>query len=393
MTYIGTRFGRIGPTTIASLPAIAVLALLAATLAGCDRSASVPAMKPPQVTVARPLSRQVTDWDEYTGRLAAPESVELRARVSGYLGDAPFSEGAIVHKGDLLFVIDRRPYQAALDAARASLAGTHARLELAELNAARTAQLLGAKLIPQRDFDAATEERKAAAAALAGAEAAVRAAELDLAFCEVRAPIAGRVGRRLVTTGNYVAGGSKDATLLTTLVSVDPIYVYVNADERAYLRYQRLAQTGSRPSSRSDPTAVRLALADEEGFPHQGHMDFVDNQVDPATGTVQGRAVFPNPDGVLTPGMFARVQIVGEGPYAALLVPDAAIATDQARRIVYVVGADNVVQPRVVEPGRREGRLRVLRSGVEAGDRIVINGLQRVRPGVTVEPVDGAIEE
>lgn len=388
MGYGNTGFHRLGLAGLAALAGLLVLAL-----PGCKPGGPAPGAKPPQVTVARPLAREVTDWDEYTGRLAAPESVDIRARVSGYLSEIPFNEGAMVRKGELLAVIDRRPYQAVVAAAKAALAGAQARVELAELNASRATQLLAARMIAQRDFDAASEERKAAAAALAAAEAALRAAELDLGFCEVRAPIAGRVGRRLVTTGNYIAGGTKDATLLTTIVSIDPIHVYVNADERAYLRYQRLAQNGGRPSSRNSPTAVRLALADEQGFPHQGHMDFVDNQVDPATGTVQGRAVFPNPDGVLTPGMFARVQVVGEGPYPALLVPDAAIATDQARRIVYVVDAGNVVQQRVVEPGRQHGKLRVLRSGVDASDRIIINGLQRARPGLAVEPVDGVIGE
>lgn len=382
-----------GNTGLRSLGLAGLTGLLVLALPGCKPGGPAPGAKPPQVTVARPLAREVTDWDEYTGRLAAPESVDIRARVSGYLSEVPFDEGAMVGKGELLAVIDRRPYQAVVAAARAALSGAQARVELAELNASRATQLLAARMIAQRDFDAASEERKAAAAALAAAEAALRSAELDLGFCEVRSPIAGRVGRRLVTTGNYVAGGTKDATLLTTVVSIDPIHVYVNADESAYLRYQRLAQAGGRPSSRNTPTLVRLALADEQGFPHQGHMDFVDNQVDPSTGTVQGRAVFPNPDGVLTPGMFARVQVVGEGPYPALLVPDAAIATDQARRIVFVVGADNGVQQRVVEPGRQHGKLRVLRSGVDANDRIIINGLQRARPGQTVEPVDGVIEE
>jgi len=376
------RLGLVGPAGIVAL-----------VIAGCQGGAPAPQLKPPQVTVAQPISRQVTDWDEYTGRLAAPESVDLRARVSGYLAQASFDEGALVRKGDLLFVIDRRPYQATLEAARAALAGARARAELADLNATRAVQLLAARMIAQRDADAASEERKAAAAALAAAGAAVRAAELDLGFCEIRAPIAGRVGRRLVTAGNYVAGGGKDATLLTTVVSIDPMHVYINADERAYLRYQRLAEAGSRPSSHNQANAARLALADETGFPHEGRVDFVDNQVDPATGTVLGRAVFPNPDGVLTPGMFARVQILGPAPYQALLVPDAAVGIDQSRRIVYVVGADNVIQPRLVTLGRQEGRLRVVREGLEAGDRVVINGLQRARPGVTVEPVDGAIEE
>lgn len=268
-----------------------------------------------------------------------------------------------------------------------------ARLELAERDVERAEQLYAARTIAERDLDARVAERKSAAAAIAAAEARVEAAELDLEFCEVRAPIAGRVGRRLVTVGNLVSGGNEDATLLTTIVSVDPIHVYVNADQAAYLRYQRLAQAGGRPSSRDEPNPVRMALADEQGFPHQGHMDFVDNQVDPETGTIQGRAVFPNPDGVLTPGLFARVQIVGEGPYDALLVPDQAIATDQAQRIVYVVGDDDVVRAAPVVLGRQEGALRVIRSGLKATDRVVVNGIQRARPGAKVKPVPGAIEE
>ncbi len=346
---------------------------------------------PPEVTVAQPLARQVTDWDEYTGRLAAPETVEVRARVSGYLNEAPFTDGALVTRGELLFVIDSRPYRAALDEARAALTGARARLELAERDLARAEQIYAARTISERDLDTRTEERKAAAAAIAETEARVKAAELDLEFCEVRAPIAGRVGRKLVTVGNLVTGGTEDATLLTTIVSVDPIHVYVNADERAYLRYQRLAQSGERPSSRDQPNPVRLQLADEEGFPHHGYVDFVDNRLDPATGTIQGRAVFPNPDGVLVPGLFARVQIIGEGPYDALLVPDHAVGTDQAQRIVYVVGEDNTVRAVPVVLGHQEGSLRVIRSGLQPTDRVIINGLQRVRPGSTVRPVAGQI--
>lgn len=368
-------------------------AAMAFGLAACNNTATAPQAALPQVTVAHPLKREIVDWDEYTGRLAAPESVEVRARVSGYLTAAAFDEGAMVRKGDLLFVIDQRPYQATLESARAALAGAEARLELAGLNATRAAQLLDSKLLPQRDFDAASEERKAAAAALAAARAAVRSAELDLGFCEIRAPIGGRVGRRMVTAGNYIAGGGKDSTLLTTVVSLDPIHVYINADERAYLRYQRLAESGTRPSSHNQSNAARLALADEQGFPHEGRMDFVDNQVDPATGTVLGRAVFANPDGVLTPGMFARVQILGPAAYEALLVPDAAVAVDQTRRIVYVLDGNDTVQARQIEPGRQEGKLRVIRSGLEDGDRVVIKGLQRVRPGMSVEAVDGSIGE
>lgn len=373
-------------------PRALAAAATALLLAGCG--GGEPQQPPaPEVTVATPLSRPVTDWDEYTGRLAAPESVEVRARVSGYLAATPFDEGALVRKGDLLFVVDPRPYRAVLDEARGDLTAARARLELAERDVERARQLFAARTIAERDLDTRIAERKSAAAAIAAAEARVQAAELDLEFCEVRAPIAGRVGRRLVTVGNLVTGGAQDASLLTTIVSVDPIHVYVNADQSAYLRYQRLAQAGGRPSSRDKPNPVRMALADEQGFPHQGHMDFVDNQVDPATGTIQGRAVFPNPDGVLTPGLFARVQIVGEGPYDALLVPDQAVGTDQAQRIVFVVGDDNVVRAQPVVLGRQEGPLRVIRSGLQPGDRVVINGIQRARPGATVKPVPGAIED
>ena len=372
------------------LRAAAALAVLT-LIAGCGGETG-PQDGPPQVTVAQPLARKVTDWDEYTGRLAAPETVEIRARVSGYLSAAPFADGALVRKGDLLFVIDPRPYRASLDEARAALVGARARLELAERDLQRAKQLFEARTISERDLDTRDEERKAAAAAISVAEARVQAAELDLGFCEVRAPINGRIGRKLVTAGNLVTGGTEDATLLTTIVSVDPMHVYVNADERAFLRYQRLAQAGERPSSRDRPNPVRLQLADEEGFPHEGHMDFVDNRLDPATGTIQGRAVFPNPDGVLTPGLFARVQIIGEGPYDALLVPDQAIGTDQAQRVVYVVAADNTVKAVPVVLGRQDGALRIIRSGLEPGDRVIINGLQRVRPGAVVTAVPGRIE-
>ena len=369
---------------------ICTAALAALAVAGGCGGAEGPS-PPPQVTVAQPLARQVTDWDEYTGRLAAPESVEVRARVSGYVSSAPFTDGALVRKGELLFVIDPRPYQAALDEARAALTGARARLELAERDLERAQQLYAARTISERDLDTRTEERKAAAAAIAETQARVQAAELDLEFCEVRSPIDGRASRKLVTVGNLVTGGTEDATLLTTIVSVDPIHVYVSADERAYLRYQRLAQSGERPSSRERPNPVRLQLADEEGFPHEGHMDFVDNRLDPQTGTIQGRAVFPNPDGVLMPGLFARVQVLGEGPYDALLVPDQAVSTDQAQRVVFVVDDDDTVRAVPVVLGREEGSLRVIRSGLQATDRVIINGLQRVRPGVRVTPVPGQI--
>ena len=361
-------------------------------LAGCG-SSGPPAMAPPQVTVAKPLVRQITDWDEYTGRLAAVETVEIRARVNGYLQSIHFTDGGLVEQGDLLFVIDPRPYQAALDEARADLSRSRIRLELAVNDLDRAKRLFASRAISEEELDARTKEKREADAALEAAQAAEKASALNLEFTRIKAPISGRIGRRLVTTGNLVTGEGNDATLLTTLVSVDPIHVYFTADERAFLRYTRLDEQGIRPSSRNVPNPVRLQLADEQGFPHQGHMDFVDNRVDETTGTMQGRAIFANPRGDLTPGLFGRLQLLGEGPYEALILPDEAIGTDQAQRLVYVVGDDQVVAPRPVTLGRSLGALRVVRSGLKPTDRVVINGILRVRPGAKVTPVEGQIPE
>ncbi|MFZ1624287.1 MAG: efflux RND transporter periplasmic adaptor subunit [Gammaproteobacteria bacterium] len=361
-------------------------------LAGCGGKPP-PAMGPPQVTVATPLVRKITDWDEYTGRLAAVESVEIRARVSGYLQSVDFEDGELVKRGDLLFVIDPRPYEAALEEARAGLTQAKVRLELASNDLDRAKRLFASRAISEEEADARTKQHREAEAALEAAQAAEKGSALNLEFARIKAPISGRIGRKLVTVGNLVSSAGDKPTLLTTIVSVDPVQVYFTADERAFLRYTRLAEKGIRPSSRTAPNPVRLQLADEKDFPHVGHMDFVDNQVDPATGTMQGRAVFDNPDGDLTPGLFARVKLLGEGPYEALILPDQAIATDQGQRLVYVVGPDNVVSPHPVTLGRSLGELRIIRDGLSATDRVVINGLQRVRPGITVAPVEGTIAE
>jgi RND family efflux transporter MFP subunit len=344
-----------------------------------------------EVTVASPLVQDVTDWDEYTGRLAATDTVEVRARVSGYVQTANFRDGALVNKGDLLFVIDPRPYQAILDEAKARLARTEASLELAGNNLDRARELFKSRMIPEQQLDTRVQERRAAEAELLEAQAAVRAATLDLDFSSVRAPISGRVSRKYVTEGNLVTGGTKDATLLTTVVSVDPVHVYFTADEQAFLRYQRLDAEGIRPSSREVANPVRIQLADEKDYPHVGVMDFVDNRVDEATGTIQGRAIMPNPDGRLTPGLFARVQLQGEGPYPALLVPDAAIGTDQAQRVVYLVDGEGRVRAQPVTLGRTIGPLRIIRAGLAATDQVIINGIAKVRPGDTVKPVAGTI--
>lgn len=374
-----------------NFPALFLVASLLAVTA-CGGNAPPP-NAPPKVTVATPLVRKITDWDEYTGRLAAVDTVEIRARVSGYLKSVQFQDGALVKRGDLLFVIDPRPYQAALDEARADLTRSRVRLELAVNDLDRARRLFASRAISEEELDARTKEKREADAALEAAQAAEKASALNLEFATIKAPISGRIGRKLVTVGNLVSSEGNNATLLTTLVSVDPIHVYFTADERAFLRYTRLAEQGIRPSSRNVANPVRLQLADEQGFPHVGVMDFVDNQVDETTGTMQGRAIFPNPSGDLTPGLFGRIQLLGEGPYEALVVPDQAIGTDQAQRLVYVVGDDNVVTPRPVVLGRPLGALRVVRSGLKPTDRVVINGIQKVRPGSPVTPVQGTIPE
>lgn len=371
-----------------------VLLLLPVLFAGACAESSPPAAPPaPEVTVAEPLVRETTDWDRYMGRLQAVETVEVRARVSGYLESVNFREGAIVQQGDLLFVIDPRPNEAARRAAEAGLAMAEARLRLAETQRTRAERLFKSKTIPAEEFDIRTEELREAGAALDAARAALESARLDVEFTRIRAPIAGRIGRALVTPGNLVSGGTENSTLLTTIVSLDPIHAFITADEQAYLHYRRMDQLGRRPSSRDVPNPVRLRLSDETSFSHQGVMDFVDNRVDESTGTMLGRALFPNPDYLLTPGMFAEVELLGEGPYQAVLIPDSAIGSDQSRQFVFVIGADNVAERRYIVPGRLHGTLRVIREGLAAGERVVINGIQRARHGAAVTPVPGTIED
>lgn len=370
-----------------------LLLSLTALVAACSGEPPPPAAPPPpEVTVAQPLAREITDWDEFTGRLTAVESVEVRARVSGYVQQVHFAEGLIVEAGELLLEIDPRPFRATLARAEAEVAAARARLDLARSEERRAGELARERLISDQELENRRQRRAEAEALLEAAGAWRRAAELDLEFSQVRAPIKGRIGRRLVTEGNLVRGGDNEPTLITTIVSLDPIHVYVSADEQAYLRFLRMARDGTRPSVREVATPARLRLADEQGWPHQGFVDFVDNQLDRASGTIQGRAVFPNPDGVLTPGLFGVLQVRGAGPYPALLVPDSALGTDLARRIVWVVGEDNLPVAREVTPGRLVGTLRAITAGLSAGDRVVINGMARIRPGQPVTPVPGTIE-
>lgn len=370
----------------------ALLAGLALLWLGACKAPAPPAPPPPEVTVATPLTREIIEWDEFTGRVAAVESVEVRPRVDGYIESVSFTEGSMVKAGEVLFVIDPRPFKAVLARARAEVAAARAHLDLARREEKRAIELGAQRLIAEQDVDSRRERRAAAEAALAAAKAAAERAALDVGYCEVRAPISGRVGRRLVTAGNLVSGGEDNATLLTTIVSLDPIHVYITGDEQAYLRYLRMAREGARPSVRDVRVPARMRLADQRGWPHQGHVDFIDNQIDRATGTILGRAVFPNPDRMLTPGLFAQVQVRGAGPFKALLIPDSAIAADQARRIVFVLGEGNVAEARPVTPGRLVGALRVISTGLAAGDRVIINGQARIRTGMVVAPVEGRIE-
>ncbi len=373
----------------------AIAAALVAGLSGCGQEPQQQkaAPPPPAVTVASPTQRTITDYDEYVGRFVAVDAVEVRARVSGYLDSIHFKDGQMVKEGDLLFTIDKRPFQTALDQAKATVQKARAELAFAEGDLERAAQLVRDKTITQQTFDQRTQVKRVAEANVAAQEAAVRQAELDLQFTDLRAPVSGRIGDRRVSVGNLVTGGtSGNTTLLATIVSTDPMRFEFTFDEASYLRYERLAANGDANAKREDlaarggSTIVRLKLIDEKGFDHVGRMDFIDNVIDKSTGTIRGRAVFANGQGIFTPGMFARVQVPGSAPYTALLVPDTAIGSEQARKFVYVVRPDDTVAQKYVEVGPLSGGERVIRSGLEPTDRVVVEGLMRVRPGVKVTP-------
>jgi RND family efflux transporter MFP subunit len=363
---------------------------LGLALTGCDGDAprAAPAAPPPpQVTVARPVAKTVTEQDEYVGRFVAIDAVEIRARVSGHLEKVHFTDGQLVKNGDLLFTIDRRPFQVELEQARANLAQTKANLAFAVADLARGKDLVGRNVISQQTFDQRTQAKSVAEANVAAQEAAVNQAALNLDFTELRAPVSGRIGDRRVSPGNLVMGGiTGTTTLLATIQSIDPIRFEFTADEGAFLRYLRLAR--NRPDRINDAgrVPVRLKLLDEQIFSHEGRMDFVDNAIDNSSGTIRGRAVFPNPTGTFTPGMFGRIQVAAGPPAEALLVPDAAIGTEQVRKFVLVVDDQNVAQAKYVTLGPLVEGLRVVSSGLEADDRVVVNGLMRARPGTKVTP-------
>ncbi len=346
---------------------------------------------PPTVTVAKPVERNVVDQDEYVGRFVAVDAVEVRARLSGYLAAIHFTDGQMVKKGDLLFTIDRRPFQIALDQMRANLAQARANLAFTEADLARGQELLHNKTITEQTYDQRTQAKKVAEASVAAQEAMVRSAELDLdEYSELRAPIDGRIGDRRVSVGNLVTGGTGgNTTLLATIVSVDPIRFEFTFDEASYLRYQRFAMANKQSANKQaagldGDVAVSLKLIDESDFQHKGKMDFVDNVIDRSSGTIRGRAVFGNAAGIFTPGMFGRIRVPGSPPYAALLVPDAAVGTEQARKYVLVVDDGGIVRQKYVTLGQLDDGLCVVKHGLAATDRVIVNGLMRARPGLKV---------
>jgi RND family efflux transporter MFP subunit len=346
---------------------------------------------PPPVTVAQPMQREIVEYDEFTGQFAPVEYVEVRSRVSGYLQEIHFEDGQLVNKGDLLFSIDPRPFEAALASTRAQLTQSLARVELANRQLARAGELRRQDFVAASSYDERVQEQRAAAASAEIARAQIRMAELDLEFSRIVAPIDGRISRREVSVGNLVSGGSTGNTLLTTIVSVDPIYLEFDLSEAAFLAYQRAFQAGKLRSTRDGGLAVFARLTDEPDWPREGALNFVDNQIARTTGTIRVRAVFPNTDGFLTPGQFGRIRVPGSESYKALLIPDSAIVTDQSNKIVFTVAPDGTVVPKPIRPGPIYDGLRVVRAGLDPADRIVINGLMRVRPGGKVAPQPGEI--
>ncbi len=345
-------------------------------------------MPPVKVKVAQPLQKEVLEWDEYTGRIEAMETVEVRARVDGYLDRVNFKAGDKVKKGDLLFVIDPRPYRAELNRAEGELERAKARLELAKNDLQRAEHLRRAKAISEEEYDARSKGQREAIAAVRAAEAAAQTARLNLEFTEVRAPIGGRIPRELVTpgnSGNLVSGGGGGGTLLTIIVSIDPVYVYVDADERAVLKYRRLAEAGKRTSARETRIPAKLALLDESEFPHQGYIDYIEPRMDPSTGTLRARGVFSNPNELLSPGFFARLRVPGSPPYQGLLVPDRAIGTDQGQKFVWIAKDDGSAEYRRIVPGTAAGQMRVISEGLQPGEWVIIEGIQKIRPGTKIE--------
>jgi multidrug efflux system membrane fusion protein len=369
-------------TLCVTLPLAGILGLLTS----CGPKSGPPPQRPPAtVTVSQPVEREVVEWDEYPARLEAVEMVEVRSRVNGYLQSINFKDGAEVKKGDLLFVIDPRPYQAELEHATADLKQMETRLELANSELARAEKLVESRAISVEESDSRRKAKREAEAAIQSSKAMVDMAKLNVDYTHIISPITGRIGRRLITEGNLVSGGSQgQSTLLTTIVSLDPIYCYFDVDESAALRYQKVAREGKADGK----VPCELGLVNETGFPHKGTLDFLNNQVDSTSGTLHIRAIFPNPapDRTLQPGFFARARVSGSTPYRALQVPDLAVGTDQGQKFVYVVNDTKIAEYRKVVPGPVVDGQRVIREGIKSTDWVIVNGLMGVRPGAPVNP-------
>lgn len=363
-----------------------VLALTVAVIAGCSGQAAETGMPPPpEVSAAPVLVKQISQWDDFSGRVEAVENVDLRPRVSGYIERVNYEEGQEVRKGDVLFTIDSRSYRAELARAQADLARARSQAELGRSEAARAKKLSELQAISTESYEQRRSAAAEAQANVAAAQAAVDAARLNLEFTQVRAPISGRAGRALVTAGNLVSAGDT-ASVLTTLVSLDKMHVHFDTDERTFLHYAELARKGERPSENGAGVPVQVGLVGEDGFPHTGVVDFLDNQVDPATGTIRARALLDNADRVFTPGLFARVRVLGSGEFKAMLIDDKAVLTDQDRKYVYVVDGKGQAQRKDVQLGRTANGLRIVESGLAAGDKVIVSGVQKVFfPGMPVK--------
>lgn len=368
-----------------AFPLIAII-VVSFIVTGCSGNSAPAAPPPPAVTVAPVEQKDVVEWDEFTGRTEPVETVEVRPRVSGYIQEVRFQSGQLVKKGDVLFIIDPRWHQAAYDRLAAEAERANVQLENARREADRTSSLLTNKAISTEEGDARVARFHEAKAALLAAQATRNSAKLDLDYTQVRAPIDGRVSRALLTAGNYVSGDSGSASLLTTLVSVDPVYVYADMDEDSLLKFNALARAGKIETNGGGQTPIELQLADETGFPHHGHIESLDNRVDPNTGSILLRAVFSNEDGRIMPGLFARIRVPLSERYPALLVSERAVGTDQAQKYVLTLTESNTVAYKAVKLGPSIEGKRVVRTGLLASDKIVVNGMERVRPGMPVAP-------
>jgi len=382
MTASTAPHRRVRRVALASVSALALAILTACSGSHAGEGGAPPA---PEVSAAPVLVKQISQWDAFSGRVEAVESVELRPRVSGYIDKVNYDEGQEVRKGDVLFTIDARSYQAEHDRARAELARARTQASLARSESDRAKRLSEQQAISTETWEQRRATADQAGAQVQAAQAALDAAALNLEFTRVRAPISGRAGRAMVTAGNLVTAGDA-ASVLTTLVSLDKVHVYFDADEATFLRYVNMARDGERPSAREQALPVRVGLSGEEGFPHQGTVDFLDNQVTRSTGTIRVRALLDNADRQFTPGLFARVQMLGSGQFQALLVDDKAVLTDQDRKYVYVVDKEGKAQRRDVQLGRIADGLRIIEGGLAAGDKVIVGGVQKVfMPGMPVQ--------